>query len=65
MNREIIKSASGKTVGYKLKVGSRTVVQDSAGGTLGFFDENSNKTFDKSGTPLYSGDQTSALLENE
>jgi hypothetical protein len=63
MNRETIKSASGRTLGYKLKVGNRTVVQDSAGGTCGWHDENTDKTFDGSGKPLYDGDQTSALIE--
>lgn len=63
MVKETIKSASGKTLGYKVKVGSRTVVQDSAGKTLGWHDENVDKTLDKSGRALYSGDQTSALIE--
>jgi len=30
---------------------------------LGHYDENQKKTFDKSGRALYSGDQTSALIE--
>lgn len=61
--KETIKSASGKTLGYKVQVGSRTVVQDASGKTLGHYDENQKKTFDKSGRVLYSGDQTSALID--
>ena len=61
--REMIKSASGKTLGFKAEVGSRTVVQDASGATLGHYDKNQDKTFDKSGRALYSGDQTSALIE--
>ena len=61
--KETIRDASGKTLGYKVQAGSRTIVQDASGGTLGHYDENQNKTFDKSGRALYSGDQTSALIE--
>ena len=63
MNRETVKDASGKTVGYKVQRGSQILVQDSSGSTLGRFDKNVNKTVDKSGKVLYSGDQTSALIE--
>ena len=61
--KETIRDASGKTLGYKVQVGSRLVVQDASGKTLGHFDEGQKKTFDKSGRALYSGDQTSALIE--
>lgn len=60
--RELIKSASGKTLGYRTTVGNRTMVQDSAGKTLGWHDDNVDKTLDKSGSALYDGDQTSALI---
>ena len=63
MVKETIKSASGKTLGYKVQVGGRTVVQDASGATLGHYEKNQDKTFDKSGRALYSGDQTSALFE--
>ena len=63
--KETIKSASGKTLGYKAQVGSRTVVQDASGKTLGHYEKNQDKTFDKSGRALYSGDQTSALIEGQ
>ena len=62
MVKETIKSASGKTLGYKVQVGSRLVVQDASGATLGHFDKNVKKTVDKAGRVLYSGDQTSALV---
>jgi len=63
MNRELVKDASGKTVGYKTPRGSQTLVQDASGNTLGRYDRNTNKTVDKSGKVRYSGDQTSALFE--
>ena len=63
--KEQIKDASGRTVGYKLQAGSQTIVQDAAGATVGRYDENTKKTFDKSGRALYSGYQTSALLADE
>lgn len=59
--KETIKDGSGKTLGYKVQVGSRTVVQDASGATKGYSD--GKRTFDKSGKVLYSGDQTSALIE--
>ena len=61
--KEVVKDASGKTVGYKVKCGSQTIVQDASGATLGRHDENTNKTLDKSGRVVYDGDQTSALFE--
>ena len=61
--KETIKNASGRTLGYKVQVGSRTVVQDASGATLGHYDEHQKKTFDESGRALYSGDQTSALID--
>jgi hypothetical protein len=63
MVKETIKSAGGATLGYRVEQGARTLVQDSAGQTVGWFDRNTNKTFDKSGKPLYSGDMTVALLK--
>jgi hypothetical protein len=61
--REIVKDASGKTVGYKVQQGSQTIVQDASGSTLGRFDKNVNKTVDKSGKVRYSGDHTDTLFE--
>jgi hypothetical protein len=65
MAREIIKSASGKTLGYRMKTGSRTTMQNASGATIGFFEENANKTFNREGHAVYEGDQTSALLNDE
>lgn len=64
MNREIIKSASGKTLGYRLKIGNQVFMQDASGKSVGRYDENTDKTFDRSGRALYDGDQTSALIGN-
>ena len=63
MTRETIKDGSGKTVGYKMKQGSQTLVQDASGKLLGRYDENTGKTLDNHGKVRYSGDQTSALFE--
>lgn len=63
MNREIIKSASGKTLGYKLKIGGQVFMQDASGKGVGRYDENTDQTFDRSGRAVYKGDQTLALIE--
>ena len=60
---ELVKDASGKTVGQKVKCGSQTIVQDASGKTLGRYDENTGKTVDKSGKVLYDGDHTDMLFE--
>jgi len=62
---ELIKNASGKTVGQKVVRGSQTIVQDASGKTLGRYDGNTKKTVDESGKVLYDGDQTSALIEGQ
>ena len=59
---EQVKDASGKVIGQKVRAGSRIIVQDTSGRTLGHFDENQKKTVDRSGKALYSGDQTSMLI---
>ena len=63
--KETIKDANGRTVGYKMEAGSQLIVQDATGATVGRYDGNVKKTFDKAGRALYSGDQTSALLSGE
>ena len=63
MTRETIKDGSGKVVGYKMKQGSQTTVQDASGNVKGRYDENTGKTLDSHGKVRYSGDQTSALFE--
>lgn len=60
--RETIKDGNGKTVGYKFDTGNQVLVQDAAGGTIGRYDKNTNKTFDKQGKVRYSGDNSSALF---
>ena len=60
--KQTIKNASGETVGQLVEQGARILAQDRSGKTLGWYDKNTDKTFDKSGSPLYSGDMTRALL---
>jgi len=60
--RETIRDGSGKTLGYKVKRGSQTIVQDASGKTLGRYDENTDKTIDNHGRVRFQGDQTSALI---
>lgn len=50
--KQTIKNASGETVGFLVEQGARILAQDRSG-----------KTFDKSGSPVYIGDMTRALLE--
>ena len=45
-----------------MEQGARILAQDKSGKTLGWYDKNTNKTFDKSGSPVYVGDMTRALL---
>ena len=60
--KQTVKNASGETVGYLMEQGARIRAQDKSGKTLGWYDKNTNKTFDKSGSPVYVGDMTKALL---
>lgn len=59
-----VQDAGGKVIGYLLDNATRITAQDKSGQTLGWFDKNSEKTFDKSGKPLYSGDMTRALFRD-
>jgi hypothetical protein len=61
--KELVKNASGATIGQLVEQGTRILAQDKSGKTLGWFEKNSNKTFDKSGKPLYSGNMVSMLFE--
>ena len=60
--KTMVKDASGKTLGYKVERGSQVIVEDASGKMVGAYNKNVNKTVDKSGRAVYSGDQTSALL---
>ena len=57
-----IKNASGRTIGYKKVCGSQTIVEDASGKMLGRYDKNTDKTIDSSGKVMYSGDQTTMLV---
>jgi hypothetical protein len=63
--RETIKDGSGKVVGYKMKQGSQTLVQDASGNLKGRYDENTRQTYDKSGHARFKGDETDMLLGEE
>ena len=60
--KTMVKDASGKTLGYKVERGSQVIVEDASGKMVGAYNKNVNKTVDKYGRAVYSGDQTSALL---
>lgn len=62
--KETIRDGSGRTIGYKVKAGSQTLVQNASGGTVGRYDENTNQTYDKSGV-RFKGDHTEMLLGEE
>ena len=63
--KETIKDASGRTVGFKVQRGSQVIVEDASGKMLGRYDKNVNKTVDSNGKALYSGDQSSLLLNGD
>jgi hypothetical protein len=63
--KTLVKNVSGETIGQLLETGSRILAQDRSGKTLGWFEKNSNKTFDKSGSPKYIGDMTRALIAEQ
>lgn len=58
----LVKNASGATIGQLRETGARILAQDKSGQTLGWYDKNTKKTFDKSGRPVYDGDMTKALV---
>ena len=60
--RTAIKTASGRTIGYQFECGSQVIAQDASGATIGRYDGNTKKTFDKHGHAAYSGNQTAALI---
>ena len=62
--KETISDGSGRTIGYKVKYGSQTLVQDASGATVGRYDENTKQTYDKTGV-RFKGDHTDMLLYNE
>ncbi len=57
-----VKDANGRTLGYQVQRGSQVIAEDASGAVIGRYDENTKKTFDKSGKPRYSGNQTAALI---
>jgi len=61
--REIIKDASGRTLGYQQHVNDHMeTITDSAGSLLGWFDPNTRKTHDRSGKVVASGGDVRASL---
>lgn len=62
--KRLIKNASGETVGQIWEQGTRIFAQDTSGQTLGWYDKNTDKTFDKSGRPVYDGNMVTALLRD-
>jgi hypothetical protein len=62
--KETIRDGSGRTIGYKVKTGSLTLIQDASGATKGRYDENTDQTYDKSGA-RFKGDHGEMLLSEE
>ena len=58
---KLVKRADGSTRAQINESGTRRTVQDSSGETQGWYDSNTDKTFDKSGRVIGQGDQTGAL----
>lgn len=65
--REIIKDASGRTIGYQEQVSDyRETVTDSAGASLGWYNSKTGKTHDRSGRVVSSsGDVRTSLLPKD
>ena len=65
MTRETVRDGNGRTIGYKMKNGSQTIVQDAKGNLKGRYDENTGKTLDSHGRVKFQGDHTDILLGEE
>ncbi len=60
----LIQAANGRTRGKLIETGNRIQITDPSGRLLGWYDENQDKTFDRSGRYIGPGDQTMSLLED-
>jgi hypothetical protein len=58
---KLVKRADGSTRAQINESGTRKTVQDSSGKTQGWYDANTDKTFDRTGRVVGQGDQTGAL----
>jgi len=58
---KLVKRADGSTRAQINETWTRKTVTDANGKTLGWYDANSDKTFDRTGRVVGQGDQTGAL----
>lgn len=58
---KLVKRADGSTRAQINENGTRKTVHDSSGKTQGWYDTNTDKTFDRTGKVVGQGDQTGAL----
>lgn len=63
--RTAIKDANGRTIGYLNPQGSQVLAENASGAVIGRYDKNTDKTFDNHGKPLYSGNQTGAVIAGQ
>ena len=60
---KLLKDKNGRTRGFLVEQIGRTVLRDPQGATLGWYDKNQNRTFDKSGRYVGNDNQLTILLE--
>lgn len=60
--RTIVKGSRGESIGYINEDSGRRTLFDSSGAMLGYYNKNTNKTFDRSGAVVGQGDQLTRLL---
>lgn len=60
--RTLLKSANGQIKGYLNEAGPRTFIYDPSGNVLGWYDKNTDKTYNKSNTVVAMGNQVMILL---
>ena len=62
--REIIKGPKGETRGYIAEFGNRQYLSDASGRNMGWYDKTQNKTYNRQGAYVGSGNQLAFLLED-
>lgn len=62
--RTIIKGSRGETLGYITEQYGRRTLSDAVGALLGWYIESQDKTFDRQGRVVGTGDQLTRLLRD-
>ena len=62
--QKTVKGSRGETLGYITEHSDRRTIYDAAGAMLGYYNKNTDKTFDRSGAMVGNGDQLTRLLKD-